>query len=339
MRTYFRETALIVAGTLAGLALMELGLRAFFRTRVDSLTAGNIYLDAGTCRMCRYSDRYGYELIPNAQDGVNTLGMHDRERSIVKKRGVFRLMVLGDSITEYGRWTKYLEALLNRHGSYEVMNCAVRGWGLYQYHAYALRNVATLKPDLVLLALCLNDVESADVVHTILADKGTGKVKSYFLKGSWKDGNRTLTISYNRYLFEHSYAYRLIFSRFFFARSLDQALARSHEPAVRKLREIRNKTNGHVLAVIFPYLKPLGTYSGYERREYESTKSFLAEAGIESIDLTPDFNAYQQGIVAFRDDPIDQIHFNDRANRMKAELLHQRISLYLRRSRTHLTGT
>jgi hypothetical protein len=98
---------------------------------------------------------------------INSLGMRDREHTIKKKEGTFRILLLGDSFLEAlqvrfeDSFPKLLEDRLRDSGisNVEVINVAVSGWGTEDELAYLVRYGKRLEPDLVLVAMTLhNDV-------------------------------------------------------------------------------------------------------------------------------------------------------------------------------------
>ena len=97
---------------------------------------------------------------------INSLGLRDREVSVKRPKGIYRIIVLGDSATAgFGveleeTFPKQLEALVNGHpGSrrYEVLNCAVSGYNTFQERVYLDSKGLALEPNLVILAYNLND--------------------------------------------------------------------------------------------------------------------------------------------------------------------------------------
>lgn len=92
---------------------------------------------------------------------TNSRGLRDREFGYKKKDGTFRILVLGDSMTEgvhvKGKETypKVLEELLNRYGErqvFEVINAGVVGWGTDSEMLFFRHEGYKYEPDMVLLA-------------------------------------------------------------------------------------------------------------------------------------------------------------------------------------------
>jgi hypothetical protein len=103
---------------------------------------------------------------------VNALGLRDPERTRRKPPGVQRVLLLGDSMAfgtgiEIGsRCSDLLDSGLG--ADVEVVNAAVPGWGTDQEFLYLCREGFDLEPDVVVLALCLaNDVSNNMLEHQL----------------------------------------------------------------------------------------------------------------------------------------------------------------------------
>jgi HEAT repeat protein len=95
----------------------------------------------------------------------NREGLRDRTRPEEKPAGVWRVAVLGDSVTlgadlrPYEAYPQLLEARLRAAGRHiEVMNVALWGWSTRQERIAYERIARRYHPDQVLLAVCLNDI-------------------------------------------------------------------------------------------------------------------------------------------------------------------------------------
>ncbi len=86
---------------------------------------------------------------------MNSFGMRDRERTVEKKPGVYRIAVLGDSYVEGMMvaddqvMTRKMEAELGP--KFEVMNFGVAGYGSLQEKIVYEKRVRAFKPDLVVV--------------------------------------------------------------------------------------------------------------------------------------------------------------------------------------------
>jgi HEAT repeat protein/lysophospholipase L1-like esterase len=102
---------------------------------------------------------------PSGQE-FNRDGLRDRRHPREKLPGTYRVVCLGDSVTlGYGfprerAWPEVLEQTVAERGpGLEVFNVALLGWSPRQ-ERYAYERIArAYRPDAVVLAVCLNDVE------------------------------------------------------------------------------------------------------------------------------------------------------------------------------------
>lgn len=118
-----------------------------------------------------------YELIPNADvpdyaDGraryrlkTNSAGMADREYSLTKPPGTWRIALLGDSVTRgqgapfQGNYEAFLETALTRErlaacgGPVEILNFAVGSYSVTQMMDTALERATAFAPDLYVVAM------------------------------------------------------------------------------------------------------------------------------------------------------------------------------------------
>jgi lysophospholipase L1-like esterase len=101
---------------------------------------------------------------------INSLGLRDREVSLAKSPGVFRILVLGDSFAEGKQvaldetFSKLLERRLRErfaHRRWEVIDGGVSGYGTADEIKFFDVLGRRLEPDLVILAFCVgNDVQN-----------------------------------------------------------------------------------------------------------------------------------------------------------------------------------
>ncbi|HXM05286.1 MAG TPA: SGNH/GDSL hydrolase family protein [Chthoniobacterales bacterium] len=123
-----------------------------------------------------YDPNIGIALIPNKTvhhnkdcfQGLvetNSFGMRDRERTLAKPPGTFRIAMLGDSVVEGVHVQPdevvniQLEKILRAHGyNAEVLNFGVEGIGTTQELLMYEKKVRQFHPDLVLLTFTSNDV-------------------------------------------------------------------------------------------------------------------------------------------------------------------------------------
>lgn len=113
-----------------------------------------------------------YEATPGARGygwetaiSINSHGFRGREYSLQKPPGVFRIVVIGDSITFGNRlapdenYPAVLEFLYQQSGkSVEVLNLALGGYDTLQEVATLADIGLSFDPDLVILGYCINDI-------------------------------------------------------------------------------------------------------------------------------------------------------------------------------------
>ncbi len=141
--------------------------------------------------------RIGYELVPHfeATTGgamldfagkANSLGFRDREHALAKKPGVYRILVLGDSITQglsieraEDIYTSVLERQLNTDGvRVEVLNFGVSGYNTQQEVETLREKGLRFAPDMVVLAACVNDsyLDCGGILRYLQAEKDQHRV-------------------------------------------------------------------------------------------------------------------------------------------------------------------
>jgi len=159
----------------------------------------------------------GYELVPrsvsfedNAWYRINQDGIRDRDFSLAKPPGTFRIAAVGDSCT-FGlgleledTWPKQLERELRKTRPHvEVINFGVMGYNTPQEAERIQDKVLKYSPDLILIGYSLNDIGVLSRQRTLLA---TYKGYDSYLTS----GNALL----DRFL-PHSKTYMLIKNRLF----------------------------------------------------------------------------------------------------------------------------
>jgi lysophospholipase L1-like esterase len=318
---------LVIIGILLAILIVEIILRFFPEYSFESMVSERVFHGSGHDFHVKYfrpSELFGNELIPNADETINSFGMRDREYSESKPEGVYRIMILGDSITQFGEWADYLEEKLQNDGNYEVLNAAVAGWNLQNYYLYLKNKGIRFEPDMVITALCLNDVRQWNRVETFFSDHSDGKTVFFYVRNPRKkmsqnfdDNILGLTLKINPMMFRKSHVYRFVAVNL-----MSGGRAKpDYDPGVLfdGMREI---AGGEILAVVIPYLIPLNKYNYDQKFQFEYTVRWLDKSGIEYLDLTPNFNKYGAQITDFRIDKKDYIHYNTPGNRLISELVY-----------------
>ncbi len=110
----------------------------------------------------------------------NSLGFREREFVVPKPVDVFRIMVLGDSLTwgaalpAESRYSELLEASLRQRlpqRNIEVLNFGVAGGPTTAERDILVRYIDEVEPDFVVIGFCINDPQTRDQDYAIELDK------------------------------------------------------------------------------------------------------------------------------------------------------------------------
>ncbi len=98
---------------------------------------------------------------------INEQGLRDGPVQIPKPQGLYRILVLGDSVT-FGLFVDDEEAYPHRlekqlqtrdhPRQIEVINAGINGYTPYNQFSYYVEKGAAFDPDLVVVAFCFNDI-------------------------------------------------------------------------------------------------------------------------------------------------------------------------------------
>ncbi|HLX07659.1 MAG TPA: SGNH/GDSL hydrolase family protein [Thermoanaerobaculia bacterium] len=182
MWTGVKKLALMLAGLLVALVAAELLVRAAGAApKVYAIRKGRFQLS--------HNPKIGYEPVPLVYNGrelgfydylgaSNSLGFRDREHAVAKPPGVYRIVVLGDSIAaglhverNQDVFPPILEQLLQQRGlRAEVINLAVSGYNTQQEVELLRERGLQYHPDLVLVAYTMSSREhlDGDILKTLL---------------------------------------------------------------------------------------------------------------------------------------------------------------------------
>ena len=175
-RALLLKVLIAVGGLVAGLALVELGLQVSgLDTALLIELAPRMKHEHGVHRAVA-DPRLLIRLNPGSSANyrrpgvspysvtVNSLGFRGAERSVVKRRGVFRIICVGGSNTygadlnDHETWPHQLQRRLNggSHGAgnrFEVWNLGVSGYNSLQLVATASEALARYSPDLIIFSM------------------------------------------------------------------------------------------------------------------------------------------------------------------------------------------
>lgn len=249
--------------------------------------------------------KIGKNLIPSGDIGLqwelrpqeipNGYGRFEKARQS-KPENVFRIIAIGDSITQAGFYERFLEErlkALNSRYSFEVWNCGTSGYDIGNYYHYLKKKALKFKPDLIILGFCLNDFGSPDI--TLF----TGK--KYY---SYRNSFTATDFYYNQYLFLHSNLYRFIL---FHLEKIKLNRTDINNILNHKLDGIINICSANkirLIGLVWPYLKD--SYSESEKICYHYIIKTLAAKKIAYVDLHDVL--VDRGDPGLRMDPDDYIH-------------------------------
>ena len=265
----------------------------------------------------------GYELIPGVSTmhaRVNSLGLVGKEREIKKRKNTYRILLLGDSIIQEGFFAEYLEKLLDDlypQWNFEVWNAGVGGYQINQYAVYLKHKGIKYNPDIVIVNLGLNDFSINNVVYYLTKD---GVIAYHNFANQLSK-----VIPLNKWLFRHSYLYRLLISKTETICLVSNTVKgadnsqREGEYYLESIRNICQKNNSALLFTVFPYLKPLIEYEDFEKKAYENIVDACQGLGIEYIDLHNFFpNKDRSGLRFFKN---DYVHFSPMGMEIAAKVV------------------
>ncbi len=313
--------ALTAASVLVALLALELVVRcAGLAPEVGVIQRGRFRLSS--------NPSLGYEPVPGLKwsgdlsgekhlydfrGEANSRGFRDGEHALVKPQGVFRIVLLGDSIAEgWGveRTEDIFPFVLGRYlgdqgRRAEVINLAVSGYNTRQeVEMLRLRGLA-YHPDLVLVAYCLNDNEPASHSH-ILAEllSAEGHTPGLRLRAHPRLFRSAL----------YRWVWWSLASR---RRLVDAPSAGDTVPeAFADLARLARESHFRVLVTIFPALV---SSRPYPRRSEHVWVQGLADAnGFESLDLLRPLRRCAGGSLAAI--AVDSVHPNAAGHSCAAQI-------------------
>ncbi|MDP3041912.1 MAG: SGNH/GDSL hydrolase family protein [Candidatus Omnitrophota bacterium] len=238
---------------------------------------------------------------------INSKGLRDYEYDYSKPSGVYRILVLGDSLTlgwgvpfEY-TYPKYLEKMLNETGNikYQVINAGVGNYNLQSEVMFLKKEGLKYNPDMIILGYFVND---AEILRPTL----------YFL---------------NR----HSYLYTYIWSKFnilkakFFKKNYKeyyQSLYKKgsktkeqFEALAEELKQIVREKNIPLLVLLLPELHNLKEYAFEDIHAY--VRNIFKDCPIIDMLSYFDRNLPFGFYWVSKEDP----HYNQKAHKIVSENL------------------
>ena len=329
LRALLPSLALAVGSVVFTLAALE----AVFR--LAGVHVGTVQISRRTMRRSA-NPRLKFDLKPGARARaevgyrINDHGMRDRPREIDKPPGTRRIAVLGDSIA-FGYWVaeedafpRQLEQMLASApagGAVEVLNFGVPGYNLEQETEILRERALRFSPDLVIVALCLNDLEGADSYeHGLVMDR---RVRSANAPGRAYEAlvGRSLLLSWIEYRrAEHAARREFVNARDPWAGPLYAETREQQEEALAaRFRTIASllESGGRVPGVVAVFPTFGGRFERYRHAEFHGMAARAAgAAGLGNADLLDCFRGYE-----FRDVRVDVVHPSPLGHRVAAHAI------------------
>lgn len=212
------------------------------------------------------------------------------------REGVHRIIAVGDSVMwgtgvrEEDSFLGLLEEKLNQHQSYEVMNAGVVGYSTYQELLFLEKYGLALKPDIVLINYCFNDM-----LPTEDPFGNVRQVYSDYLSGLLLDKKGTLTSEMRR---NYGDLIRILNSTQPVWTSIEawkgESLERAKilrqvlvETPIARMAELSKRLNTRLIYILIPTGVPISRFD----EELEELKTFLESTGIEFLDTRPDLRS------------------------------------------------
>lgn len=272
-------------------------------------------------RIYKPSPILGYEITPNSDRGINSFGMIGAERKLNKGKDVYRILVLGDSITEHNWYVEKLQEKLDNSPQrlkydFELWNGAVMGYQVNQYAAYLKHKGLKYNPDMVIIGFCLNDL---DIFYYVFYKNKDGFTIFY-------NPARRLSkvIRLNDFLFKHSYFYRFLILKT--EKSLSNTEERLPDPReegfyyLKIIKEICQERKIPLLVAVFPYFKKNSEYTDFENNAYKQIIGIFDNLRIDYIDLHKDFP--EEGRHKLRSKKEDYIHPSNEGHEIAANAIY-----------------
>jgi lysophospholipase L1-like esterase len=344
-KTLRRWCALVAVNVLVFallLVIAELSYRIYqdgfvgaFRNIARSSTAP--YSNLGTSNWVVYDPDLGYRL-RTGREGVNSLAVYGPEIVIPKPPGLYRTVVLGDSVAaDDPGFVGHLGDRLRSRGAFEVIRAGIPGYTAYQEVLFFKKHLVATTPDLVLWAYCVNDNHRflhrfSEDGNMLWTDEARESLK---INSAWdRIGRRSRLLTLLRVgVFAHAKGggrrrgkFRWEDSIAFSAAWKDHTWA-DYESHLLELKEALQQHNGRLAIIIFPHEAQLLVRSDKDNHEYivkpqRKLTALCQKHDVPCLDLYPAFSAeYDHGKKLYR----DGIHLNDRGHRFTTD----RISRFL----------
>lgn len=356
------NSTLVLTSVLIALSLGEGIVRIIQPQELGNWTYTRDGLTLHLPNMTQFSHRFQHII------ETNSAGMRDRDHSLKKTAGVYRILVLGDSYMEANQvkleeaFSSVLEKQLKNvvGESIEVINASVSGWGTDDELTYLAREGTKYNPDLILIGMTLhNDVQDnlEGEFHTFSNGVLHENPKQNVPLGEFA------LLQVKEFLASHSHLYQIVLraKRFSWIHEASNRLSSHVADLIKKdqtkeitqawditrqlLRKIKSESESHK-ARLAVFLIPLWIQVSEERlgeflvEHHLSTEEIVLdqpqlrmsvigqEEQIEIIDLLHDFRRVE------KEHPrslylVDDGHWTEAGHRLAAGIVRERLSSML----------
>jgi lysophospholipase L1-like esterase len=330
----WKKIVLMLASVLVALLAAELLLRAAGAApKVYAIRKGRFQLS--------HNPRIGYEPVPLVYSGhdlsfydylgaSNRLGYRDRDHAVAKPAGVYRIVVLGDSIAaglhverNEDIFPPILERLLGQQGRRaEVINLAVSGYNTQQEVETLREKGLQYHPDLVLVAYTMSSREhvDGDILKTLLeAERRQGGLSSARVD-SWLV--RSALYRFLRFRVLRAMTARRAAPEPDPQHYLDLVSADTVAPYFGTLRQLADQHHFQVMIAVFPRF--VRTFSYYPfGRQHQFVGDLARRNGFALVDLLVPFSDCRKAAA----EPIssDNYHPSPYGHRCAAQAIAQAV--------------
>lgn len=260
---------------------------------------------------------------PHAHQEINSLGFRDYEYAIQKPPGVYRVITLGDSVTDgYGvdfgdMYTKKLESLLREHdGRYEVISFGMSQYATVQEIALFKELGVKMRPDLVIVSYVLNDPTMDGSINDFFTRDRAGSLAVEWLL---RKSRELLSV---RDRFDQVKGCRHF--EYYSHMHCDADKRAAISASLRELRGLSRRHGFRVLLVVFPLLDDSASFEDYRWSQiHERIVEEAADNGFAVLDLLPYFAQLPPS--QLRIAPTDMLHPNGLGNQIAATAIHRKL--------------
>jgi lysophospholipase L1-like esterase len=315
-----KRFALALGSILVLFLLFEGTLRVREAGKRREILADRAVEDLGTVRA---DPPLLYCLKPGWRGIFNSAGFRDVERSPGKANNVFRLAVVGDSVTMKlsipfeQLYVRQLEKLLRNETDNRRIEClsfGVTGYCAAQELALVQGRVLDFEPDAILWQFHLND--AADP----LIDGANGGLARYYARP------RSQVVFHFRRKIDRILKERYLRRRFPGLKQRDLQLQAWHWDemgrVIFEMRELSAARGVPVHVVVYPSWPDDGDWESFteaDNRLYNAMVDRFTETGFETLDLMPVFK--QWPVSDLQREPGDLWHPNAKGHRIMAEAI------------------